>query len=111
MRSEKKGKVPTDNLQVYAKVHRLGRSVLLSICDAELLGKILREGRIVFEVSEAFYKGLKMSVKNAIDLVGKSTIVNMVGHHTIREALDRGLIHPEAILTISGIPHGQIVKM
>jgi len=84
--------------------------VLLATCDAELLGKVLRDGKIVFEVREEFYKGSKVSVEEAIDLMRQSTVVNMVGECIVGRALEKGLIHPEAILKISGVPHAQIVK-
>ena len=84
--------------------------MLLATCDAELLGKVLRDGKIVFEVREEFYKGSKVSVEEAIDLMRQSTVVNMVGECIVGRALEKGLIHPEAILKISGVPHAQIVK-
>jgi len=83
----------------------------LATCDADLLGKVLREGKIVFEIREEFYKGLKVSVEEAIDLVEQSTIVNMVGHRIVKRAVEKGLIHQEAVLKISGVPHAQIIKM
>jgi len=83
----------------------------LATCDADLLGKVLRDGKIVFEIREEFYKGLKVSLEEAIDLVEQSTIVNMVGHRIVRKAVEKGLIHPEAIIKISGVPHAQIIKM
>ncbi|KPV64278.1 MAG: hypothetical protein AOA65_1019 [Candidatus Bathyarchaeota archaeon BA1] len=92
-------------------MRKWGRCVLLATCDAELLGKILREGKIVFEVREEFFKGSKVSVDEAIDLMKQSTIVNMVGQNIVGKAIERGLIHPEAVLRISGVPHAQIVKM
>jgi len=98
-------------LEVYANVRKWGRCVLLATCDAELLGKILRDGKIVFEVREEFYKGLKMTVEEVIDLMEQSTIVNMVGHNVVKKAIEKGLIHPDAVLKISGVPHAQIVKM
>jgi len=107
----KKNEDEFPNAAGYANVRRWGNSVLLAICDSELLGKVLRDEKIVFDVREEFYKGMKMSVDEAVDLIAQSTIVNMVGHHVIREALKRRLIHQEAILRISGIPHAQIVKM
>ena len=85
--------------------------MLLAACDADLLGRVLREGKIVFEVREEFYKGPKISVDEAIDLMEKSTVVNMVGNCIVQKAIEKGLIHPEAVLNISGIPHAQIVKM
>jgi len=98
-------------LEVYANVRKWGQCVLLATCDAELLGKILREGKIVFEVREEFYKGPKMAVEEAIELMKQSTIVNMVGHNIVKKAIENGLVHPDAVLKISGVPHAQIVKM
>jgi len=92
-------------------VRKWGRYVLLATCDAELLGKILREGKIVFEVREKFYKGPKVSVEEAIDLMKQSTIVNMIGQNIVGKAIETGLVHPEAVLKISGVPHAQIIKM
>ena len=92
-------------------MRKWGHYVLLATCDAELLGKVLREGKIVFEVREEFYKGSKVSVEEAIDLMRQSTVVNMVGKCIVDKALEKGMIHPEAILQISGVPHAQIVKL
>jgi len=89
----------------------MGRRVLLAVCDAELLGKVLKDGKIFFEVRRDFYDGQKMSVEEAIDLMEQCTIVNMVGRNVVEKAMERGLIHPDAILDISGVPHAQIVKL
>lgn len=98
-------------MEVYAKIRKWGQNVLLATCDAELLGKILREGKIVFEIHEQFYKGPRMTVEEVIELMDQSTIVNMVGHKVVRKAIEKGLVHPDAVLEISGVPHAQIVKM
>ena len=92
-------------------MRKWGQCVLLATCDAELLGKILREGKIVFEIHEQFYKGPKMTVEEVIDLMKQSTIVNIVGHKIVKKAIEKGLVHPDAVLKISGVPHAQIVKM
>ena len=99
------------DLEAYVNVRRMGRRVLLAVCDAELLGKVLREEKIVFEVRKDFYDGLKISVEEAVDLMDQCTIVNMVGRNIVGKALERGLIHPDAVLDISGVPHAQIVKL
>ena len=90
---------------------KIGRNVLLCMCDADILGKTLREGKIVFRVKENFYNGRRVAIEEAIDLIEASTIVNMVGKHVVKKAIDRGFVHPEAVLSIEGIPHAQIVKM
>ncbi len=85
--------------------------MLLAICDAELLGETLREDKLVFVVRKDFYKGSKVGVDDAIALIQKSTIVNMIGPNIVENAIERGLVHPEAVLKISGVPHAQIVRM
>ncbi len=55
--------------------------------------------------------GSRMSVDEAIMLMKQSAIVNMVGRNIVAKALENGLIHPDAILEISGIPHAQIVRL
>jgi len=108
---EEKAESCRETALVYANVRRWEQNVLLAVCDADLLGTVLRDGRIVFEVREDFYKGLKISVEEAIDLINQSTIVNMVGKNIVGKALEKGLVHPQAILKISGVPHAQIVKI
>ncbi len=97
--------------EVYVNVRRRGQYVILAACDCGLLGKVLKDEKIVFEIREDFYKGQKVTVEEALELCKQSTIVNMVGQCIIDKAVEEGLIHPEAILKIKGVPHAQIVKM
>jgi hypothetical protein len=85
--------------------------VLLAMCDAEILGKTLREGKIVFHVKENFYKGRKVNVEEAVCMIENCTIVNMIERNVVKEAIEKGYVHPEAVLKIEGIPHAQIVKL
>ena len=85
--------------------------MLLAACDEELLGKVLRDGKIVFKIGEEFYKGPKMPVEEAVELMQESTIVNMVGENIVKKAIEQGIVHPEAVLNICGVPHAQIVKI
>jgi hypothetical protein len=98
-------------LEAYTNLRKCGKYVLLATCDEELLGKTLTHGKLVFKVKEEFYKGPKMPVADAVELMKESTIVNMVGANIVKKAIEAGLVHPEAVLEISGVPHAQIVKM
>ena len=90
---------------------KVGRNVLLAVCDCELLGRTLREGKIVFHVKDEFYNGRRASVEEAMGMIDNSTIVNLVGKCCVEKAISRGYVHPEAVLKIEGIPHAQIVKL
>jgi hypothetical protein len=98
-------------LEAYMNLKRVGRNVLLAICDTEILGRTLCEGKIVFHVKEDFYKGAKVNVEEAVSMIQNSTIVNMVGKNVVKKAIQRGYVHPEAVLSIEGVPHAQIVKV
>ena len=98
-------------MEVYANLQKRGKCVLLAAYDAELLGKTLKEGKIVFHVNEKFYKGTKVTVEEAVELMKQCTIVNMVGKKIVKKAIEAGLVHPEAVLLIEGIPHAQIVRL
>ena len=82
----------------------------MAICDCEVLGRTLREGKIVFHVKDEFYNGGKVSVEEALGMIENSTIVNMVGRNCVERAIEEGYVHPEAVLRIEGIPHAQIIK-
>jgi len=97
-------------LDAYVNLKQIGRNVILAICDCEILGRTLREGKIVFQIKEDFYKGGKVTVEEAMGMIENSTIVNMVGKNCVEKAIKKGYVHPEAVLRIEGIPHAQIIK-
>lgn len=92
-------------------IKKSGRNVLLAICDVEILGRTLREEKIVFCIKEEFYKGARVNVEEAVSMIENSNIVNMVGRNVVKKAIQKGYVHPEAVLNIEGIPHAQIVKL
>ena len=98
-------------MEVYVNLKQMGKNVLLAICDADILGKTLREGKIVFKVKEEFYNGGLVTIEEAVDMIRNSNIVNMVGKNCVEKAIQKGYVHPEAVLNIEGVPHAQIVKL
>jgi hypothetical protein len=98
-------------LEACINLKKIGGNVLLAMCDAEILGKTLRDGKIVFCVKEEFYKGSVVDVEEAMCMIENSTIVNMVGKNVVKRAIEKGYVHPEAVLNIKGVPHAQIVRL
>lgn len=98
-------------MDVYVNLKKVQGYVLLAVCDCELLGKTLREGKIVFKIKDEFYKGKKATVDEAMGLINNSTIVNLVGKCCVEKAIEEGYVHPEAVLNIEGVPHAQIMKL
>ena len=98
-------------LDVYVKLTRVGRNVVLAICDVELLGRTLRQDKMVFQIRDEFYNGEKTTVEEAVAMINNSNIVNMVGCKCVDMAIQKGYVHPEAVLNIEGVPHAQILKL
>ena len=98
-------------MEVYVNLKKVGANVLLAVCDCDLLGKTLREGKIVFKIKDEFYNGRKATVDEAMDMIYNSTIVNLVGKECVEEAIAKGYVHPDAIIKIEGVPHAQILKL
>ena len=65
-------------VEVYLNLQKVGKNVLLAVCDCDLLGRTLKEGKIVFHVKNEFYNGRKATLDEAVDLIDNSTIVNLV---------------------------------
>ena len=96
---------------VYVKTVRQGRDVLVAVCDAEILGKTLEGGRVPFTVSERFYRGTLCELAEALEAMGKASIVNMVGKRIVEAAIECNLIQEAGIIYIGDVPHAQIVHL
>jgi hypothetical protein len=97
--------------KVYIKLQQTGKDVILAMCDIDLLGKTLQEGKITFKVKEEFYNGGKTTVDEAVNMIKNATIINLVGKCCVEKAIQNGYVHPDAVLTINGVPHAQILKL
>ena len=93
------------------KIYRHGNDVLIGACDENLLGKKFDEGKFQLHVSKEFYDGEKVGIELLKKHLENATIANLVGKKTIDCAIKLGLVNPDCIIKIKGIPHAQLVKM
>ena len=87
-----------------------GRHVIVAACDAELLDKSLKYGKIKFIVRKDFYGGSLVVLEEAMEIIKIGTIINLVGEQIVNGALKHGLVHPNSVIDISGVPHVQILR-
>ena len=97
--------------QAYLKIFRDKRCVMVAACDENTLGKTFREGGKKLEVAPNFYGGELCSIDETIQALESADIGNLVGGRVIRAAVRRGLVSPDAVLKIGGVPHVQIIKI
>ncbi|MCK4405061.1 MAG: DUF424 family protein [Hadesarchaea archaeon] len=94
----------------YLRVIQTQGEVLVIVCDSELLGKKLKQGKLRLDVKESFYRGTEANIKECIAALRKATIANLVGS-IVGHAVKAGIIERENVLRIQNVPHAQLVSI
>ena len=104
-----------DKGEVYIKVMEVddaaGVRIVVAVCDKELLGKKFSEGEIVLDINKDFFGGFLADIDEALHYLENAFTAMLVGDNIIKEAIKAGLIHPDAVLRVSGIPYAHIVRL
>jgi len=93
------------------RVFKQGNDLVISACDEELLGKRFIDGKFQIDVSKHFYDGDRIYKKTLEKYLLDATIANLVGKETVTCAIKLGLVDPDCILKIKGVPHAQMIRM
>ncbi|MEA3323924.1 MAG: DUF424 domain-containing protein [Euryarchaeota archaeon] len=88
-----------------------GETLLVAVCDQELIGQTFSDGTLTLEVSEFFYKGEIVPLPDVRDALEDARIVNIVGKRSIAHALEHGFISEDNIIVVDGVPHAQTVTI
>jgi uncharacterized protein len=91
------------------KIYHHGDDLMIGACDEQLIGKTFKEGKFQLCVDKKFYDGERVDPPTLRKLLRDATIANLVGKETVKVAMDLGLVEPNGILHVKGIPHAQIV--
>ena len=84
---------------------------MVACCDEDLMGKTFREGRLRLSLDAGFYGDKLFGLGEAMAFLDKADILNLVGKTVIDAAIEKGIVHPAAVIVISGIPHVQVMRM
>ncbi|WP_338603590.1 DUF424 family protein [Sulfolobus tengchongensis] len=98
-------------MKVILNVIRAQGMTLVNICQAELLGKVFREGEIILNVSEKFYGGQEVELDYAFSLIDEATVMSIVGNCVVEEAIKRGLVHKDAVISVEGVKFAQVYNV
>ena len=97
---------------MFVKIHKSYREVV-AICDSDLIGKILEEGKFQLDVKENFYKGKEVTEEELVKIIQKMVVedstFNIVGKKSISIAKKIGLINQESVKEIAGTPFSLVL--
>jgi hypothetical protein len=91
-------------MRVYLKIHIRDECETIACCDEELLNQVFIEGNLKIEISNRFFGGKLIRIKDAIDILKQASFFNIVGEKIIEKAIDCKLLPKKGIKFISGIP-------
>ncbi|ADV65401.1 DUF424 domain-containing protein [Desulfurococcus mucosus] len=100
-------------MRIYVKKHSVGNELIIAACDENILGLRLvdEERKANFYVDPFFYKGELVDPEEAVNTLSSATMGNIVGEVIVKLAIERGLVHPEAVLWIKGVPIAMFVRV
>jgi hypothetical protein len=85
-------------------------SVLVNICDEELIGRTVEEGRLRMHISKDFYAGEVVGKGEALRLIRTCAIVNLAGERSVSLAVDNQMGAREAVRKVQDVPFLMIYK-
>ena len=86
------------------KVHQTKYSLIVALCDKELIGKEIKEGDLCIKITERFYKGEDLPENRVIEILKDADSINIVGEKSIQLALKAGIIKKDDIKRIKDVP-------
>lgn len=97
--------------EVFVKKYCSGKDTLVAVCDKDLIGKTLRNGKIKLEVKKEFYGDKLTTPEEAAKALSEADTGNIVGKKSVKIAIERNLVDPSAVIHIAGIPHVHIIRL
>jgi uncharacterized protein len=85
-------------------------TTLINICDHDLIGKTLVEGKLKMHISKDYFGGQLVGDEEALRMMRASSIVNLAGQRAVEMAISNQLGHKEAVRMVEGVPFLMIYK-
>lgn len=85
-------------------------TTLINICDEDLIGKTLSEGKLQMHISRDYFGGQLVNAFEALKMMKESSIINLAGEQAVGIALSNKMGAKEAVRVIQGVPFLMIYK-
>ena len=97
---------------MYLRIHSSPKGEVIALCDAELIGRKLAQGKIVLDLGKYahFYQGKKVTGAEAAAALKGAQNLNIVGKKSLSAARMAGL-DVSAAISIDGVPHLQAYRI
>ena len=97
---------------ILVRVHESYRWVV-AVCDADVFGRKLVDGKRVLDVSGDFFKGKEMSLSEARDQIircdREDATFNFVGKESVELAKSLGIVKESGVVLIDEVPFALVL--
>ena len=93
------------------KLIHINQEIVLSAADHDLIGKVVAENGLHINITEDFYGDNTVRIGMLDEAIEICTIGNFVGEKSVGRAVKMGVVDPDNIITIAGVPHAQFARM
>ncbi len=98
---------------MYLRIHQSSAGKVVAVCDEDLLGKVLTEGkaRMDLEAYREFYAGDKAGESDVKEALRAFSSANIVGKESVGVAVSMGLAGKDEVMYIKRTPYIQIYRL
>ncbi|MDE1860351.1 MAG: DUF424 family protein [Candidatus Micrarchaeota archaeon] len=99
---------------IYLNRHDTEKGEIVAMCDEELIGKVLKQGKLEIDLKNyaSFYKGSLVSEEDAARQLGSSIFsLNAVGNKSVKILVQKGLVKAGEVRKVRGVSFVQIYSV
>ncbi|MGI0018875.1 MAG: DUF424 domain-containing protein [Nitrososphaera sp.] len=85
-------------------------SLMIDICDLDLVGRKLEQNGLVINLTKEYYQQQVIETSQAGELLARCAIANLVGKIIVGQAIEMKLAKEASVKKISGVPFLMIFK-
>jgi hypothetical protein len=87
------------------------KGVLVSVCDADVMGETFEDSDVSLTVEEDFYDGEEADEEAVVESLARCSVANIVGTRAVAVAIDHGFVDEDNVLDFEGTRHAQLLWM
>jgi hypothetical protein len=96
--------------QYAARITRYQGSIMVAICDLDLVGTKVEQDGLVVDITREYYQEEVVEQPRVQEYLHKCDIANLVGERIVKQALDLKMAKEASIKRIAGVPFLMIYK-
>ena len=85
--------------------------LLVSVCDADILGETFEQGKLSLTVDPEFYDGEEATPGEVVESLAAASVANLVGTEAVETAIEHGFVEEANVLEFEETLHAQYLRM